>query len=325
MAGSAPRLLRIVVVLAVGAAVWGCSSRPEASHRRSSSPAAVSPSHPSTPSTGATASSRPHPTTPGRAGPVTKLLVVVEENHSLSQTRTGMPYAFALARRFGYATDYHAVTHPSLPNYLAIASGSTHGVSDDDPPSAHPLPGRTVFGQALARGGTAGVYADAMPGDCVTQAQGTYAVKHNPWAYFPGERRGCLAHDLPLDRLWAAVRLGRLPNAGMVVPDICHDAHSCSLAVADGWLRRLMSKIFQGPDWTSGRLAVVVTADEDDGSEGNTVLTVVVHPSQRHHVVSERLDHYSLTRLYEDVTGVPYLGAARTAPSMAAAFGLPLR
>jgi acid phosphatase len=258
---------------------------------------------------------------------VTKLLVVIEENHSLSQMQAGMPYAYSLAHRFGYATNYHAITHPSLPNYLAIVSGQTHGVADDEPPSAHRLAGLTVFGQALARGEKAAVYADGMRTVCSTESTGAppYAVGHNPWPYFVGEHRACRAHDAPLGRLWAAIRSGRLPNAGLVVPDKCHDAHDCDLATADAWFRDLMDKVFLGRDWRSGRLAVVLTADEDDGSPGNGVLTVVIHPSQRHHLVTAPLDHYSLTKLYEQVAHTPYLGHASAAPSLARAFSLPLR
>jgi acid phosphatase len=69
---------------------------------------------------------------------------------------------------------------------------------------------------------------------------------------------------------------------------------------------------------------VVLTADEDDRSAGNTVLTVVIHPSQRSHVVTTGLTHYSLTRLYEEVAGMPYLSGAASAPSMSTAFRLPL-
>ena len=262
---------------------------------------------------------------PSRA--VTKLLVVIEENHSLRQMQGGMPYAYSLAQRFGYATRYHAITRPSLPNYLAIVSGQTHGVADDAPPSAHRLSGRTVFGQAIAHGKKAAVYADGMRTVCSTQSTGSppYAVGHNPWPYFVGERRACRAHDTPLGRLWSAIRSGRLPNAGLVVPDKCHDAHDCSLSAADAWFRHLMTKVFLGRDWRSGHLAVVLTADEDDGSQGNGVLTVVIHPSQRHHVVTAPLNHYSLTKLYEQVSHTTYLGHAGAAPSLARAFRLPLR
>src|SRR4051794_13344149 len=101
---------------------------------------------------------------------VTKLLVVVEENQSPAQMKVDMPYAFSLAQRFGYATSYHAISHPSLPNYLAIVSGRTHAVADDGTPGAHRLTGRTVFGQALAHGRTAAVYADGMRTACSTKS-----------------------------------------------------------------------------------------------------------------------------------------------------------
>lgn len=310
MSWSTRGLPSALVALALVGVSWGCSPQS----------AGPGPGESTTP-----AASKARPS--GVSAPnekVTKLLIVVEENSSLAQMRSGMPYTFSLAKRFGYATNYYALTHPSLPNYVGMASGQTYGIADDASPSAHQLPGRTVFGQALAQGRTAGVYAEAMTARCATDNEGDYAVKHNAWAYFPDERSSCLSHDVPVGDLWADVEKGRLPNVGLVVPDLCHDAHDCDLSVADRWMESLMGKVFAGPDWKSGRLAVVVTADEDDHSAGNKVLTVVVHPSQRHHVVTERLDHYSLTRLYEDVVHAPYLAHARTAASMSDAFGLPL-
>ena len=264
--------------------------------------------------------------TPGhRAGTrVTKLVVLVVENHSLAQMRSGMPWTFRQAQRYGYARDYHAIRHPSLPNYLAIAGGSTFGVADDAPPVDHPVSGRSVFGQALAAGRTAGVYADSMPGRCATSDSGRYAVRHNPWTYFVDERGQCRRFDRPMSALAGDVRAGDLPNAGLVVPNTCHDAHDCSLSVADSWMKRTIRTLRSGPDWASGRLAVVVTADEDDRRSRNRVLTVVMHPSVHGVVVGDRLSHYSLTRLYDDVLGTSHLRRARRAPDMAAAFGLPV-
>lgn len=257
-------------------------------------------------------------------GKVTTLLVVVEENHSLSQMKAGMPYAYGLAKKYGYARSYHALSHPSLPNYIGIASGRTYGIGDDADPAAHPLAGHTVFGQALAHGRSATVYAQGMPGRCATTSSGAYAVKHNPWAYFAQERAGCRRHDRRFAAFGPDVEAGSLPRVGMVVPDLDHDAHDGTLGQADAWFHRLMTNVFAGPDWQSGHLAVVLTADEDDGGHGNRVLTVVIHPSQSHHVVRRRLSHYSLTGLYDDVAGLPRLHRARTAPSMAEAFGLPV-
>jgi hypothetical protein len=295
-----------------------------------SAPASLSTQGGSGPSTATTTTSGDVPSRTGGttaatipAGPG-KLLVVVMENHSLDQMRAQMPYTEALARRYGYATAWSALRHPSLPNYLAIASGSTHGVADDAPPAQHALTGATVFGRALAAGSTAAVYAEGMRRPCQAGSDGRYAVKHNPWAYFAAERAACDQHDLPLDALPAAISGGTLPAAGMVVPDLCHDAHDCGLGVADDWFRTWMTRIEAGPDWRSGRLVVVLTADEDDRSSGNRVLTVVAHPSLHHVVVTAPLDHYSLTRLYAEVTRTAPLGSAAGAASMATAFGLPL-
>ena len=110
-----------------------------------------------------------------------------------------------------------------------------------------------------------------------------------------------------------------------MIPDKCHDAHDCAPSTADAWFQHLMTRVFAGRDWRAGRLAVVLTADENDGAAGNTVLTAVIHPSQNHHVVTAALTHYSLTRFYEQVTHTAYLGHAGTAPSLAAAFGVPVR
>ena len=276
---------------------------------------------------------QPHTQTPAAAArahapaAVTKLLVFVEENHSLDQMRSGMPYTAGLANEFGYATDYHAIRHPSLPNYLAIAGGQTFGVTRRRP--ARPATGSPAARCSARRCATAGPprrTPRAMPALRAARTSGAptpSSTTRGPTS--PASARACRAHDLGDAR--ASVRdaaAGRLPNVGMVVPNLCHDAHDGSLATADAWFRTQMQKVFAGPDWRSGRLAVVLTADEDDRTQGNKVLTVVIHPSQRHHVVTHPAD----ALLADPVVrrgGAPAVPAnAGTAPSMASAFGLPL-
>jgi acid phosphatase len=262
---------------------------------------------------------------------VSKVLTIVEENHSLSEMRADMPYLAGLASRFGYADHYTAIRHPSLPNYLAIAGGDTFGVADDAAPAAHPLPGPSVFSQAIGAGRTAQIWAESMAQGCQLTPDGTtrYAVKHNPWAYFADDRAACEAGDAGSGFLTAA-RANALPNVGMLIPNTCHDAHDggpgCDLRSADGWLRDQLPTVLASHDFTSGALAVVVTADEDDRSSGNTVLTVVLHASLDGSgtVVSTPLTHYSLSRLCSEVVGAPPLRHAATAPDLAAAFHLPL-
>jgi phosphatidylinositol-3-phosphatase len=312
---------RTITALAAAAVVLaGCAS---ATSSTTSSPTSSATSSPSAgaPTSPGSVSTSSHRSTPQP----TKVLVFMVENHSLGQMQAQMPWTSALAARYGYATAYHAMTHPSLPNYLAVAGGSTFGVQDDAGPTSHPLSGPSVFGEALAGGGTARLYAEDMPGNCVTTSAGEYAVKHNPWPYFVDERAACDQYDVPLTALAADAAAGRLPDAGMVIANLCNIAHDCPLATADTWLRDHVGPVLAGPDFTSGRLVVVITADEDDRSGDNRVLTVVASrdlPAPE--VVSTPLTHLSLSRLYAEVLGFAPLRDAATAPSLAGAFHLPV-
>jgi phosphatidylinositol-3-phosphatase len=265
----------------------------------------------------------------GTASPVSKVLVFVEENHSLSEMKSGMPYLYQQAKTYGYADHYTAVGHPSLPNYLAIAGGSMFGVTGDGSPGQHPEPTPNVFDAAITAGKTAKAYAESMPTNCNKGSAGTYAARHNPWVYFPGDAAECQANDVPSGTtssgaLSQAIVDGALPTVGMVTPNLQHDAHDGTLAAADSWLKNWLTLIYASPDWQAGRLAVVVTTDEDDGSQNNTVLTVVLHPSQAGQVVSNALNHYSLTGLLTQVAHAPCIRKGCRAANFAAAFGLPI-
>lgn len=274
---------------------------------------------------GSLAACAPPPPTPAAGVKASKVLVVVEENHSLAQMQSGMPYLFSLAKSHAYATNYTAIRHPSEPNYIAIAAGSTLGDTSDHNP-AWQTSGQSVFGQAVAAGRTAKVYAESMTSNCQLSNHSPYAVKHNPWPSFSDERSACQAGNVPAGSpssgaLHNDIQAGTLPNAGMLVPNLDNDAHDGSLGTADTWLKNWLGQAMAGPDYRSGRLVIVVTADEDNGSQGNKVLTVLIHPNQNGQVVTTALDHYSLAGFYDAVLGTPRLRNAASAPNLAAAFG----
>jgi Phosphoesterase family. len=235
---------------------------------------------------------------------------------------------YGLAKQYGYATNYTAITHPSEPNYIAMGFGDTMGDTADHG-TAQSYAAPTVFGQAVSNGKTAKVYSEDMVGNCRTTDSGKYYVKHNPWPFAPAERTACQAGNVPMGANSAGAMLtdinaGTLPNVGMAVPNICNDAHDCSLGTADTWLKGWLPKIMAGPDYQSGHLAIVVTADEDDRNSGNKVLTVVIHASQHSNVVTTSLTHYSWTRLATDVVGASCIRKGCAAANLATAFGLPL-
>lgn len=267
----------------------------------------------------AVASNRPEGASPTVVHPV-KVLTIMEENHSFAQMVAGMPYLWSLGRKYGYATKWTSISHPSLPNYLAIVAGSTFGITDDRNPAAHQIKANTVFGQALNAGLTAKTYNESMPANCYLTNSNSYAVRHNPWTYFTPSRTRCQNRDTPSSSLLTDAANNGLPAAGMVTPNLYHDAHNGSLAAADGWLLARLPTILASTDFTSGRLAVVITTDES--SARSSVLTVVLDANLAGKVVTTPLNHYSLTRFYAQAVGVTPLRKGKSAPNMRAAFGL---
>jgi acid phosphatase len=312
------RLGRLIGGGLVGCLMAGCSGGPP-------SPAASSPA----PVSAAPAVSSPATPAAAAAG-VSKILVIMEENHGTAEVfPSGMPYLWHLARRYGYASDWSAITHPSLPNYLAIFSGSAF----NDPPDCGPGPGcaypaPSVFGQALALGKTARSYEESMPSPCDRSDSGTYAVRHNPWAYIPGEAAACRSGDVPAGTpsggpLASAVRAGRLPSVGLITPNLINDAHDGTLGQADAWLRGWLPVIMSGPDWRRGLLAIAVVFDE--GEPGLQVPFVLIAPGLSGAVTRQPLDHYALTRLIDQIIGAPPLREAAGAPDLAQRLGLRVR
>jgi phosphatidylinositol-3-phosphatase len=242
---------------------------------------------------------------------------IVMENKSYSQVMhsSSAPFMRELGSACGIATNFHAETHPSLPNYLAMTSGSTHGVHDDAPPSAHRIRGQSIFSQ-LGSGWRA--LQESMPTACRRTSSGRYAVKHNPAAYYTGLRRSCPRQD---------VKLGATPDLSarftFITPNLCHDTHTCSIARGDRFLVALIPSIVGSDEYRAGRTALFITYDEDDGSASNHIPTIVIAPNVPPGTRSTvRFNHYSLLRTTEEMLGLKKLGAAARARSMRSAFGL---
>jgi phosphatidylinositol-3-phosphatase len=248
------------------------------------------------------------------------VVTIVMENHGFSQVEGHSPFLNELASRCGLATGYRAVTHPSLPNYLALVSGSTQGLDGSDCP---PGPGCQSDGPSIFSQTPWRAYAESMPGPCVARNAGDYAPRHNPALYFTGVAAQCDAQDLPLARLASDLRSGDLAPYTFVTPNLCSDEHDCHLADGDRWLARWVPRIVASPAYRDGSTVLFVTYDEDDHGEGNRVYTVVVAPSvPAGTVAGEPFTHYSLLRTQEELLGLPLLGGAASAASMRAAFHL---
>ena len=249
------------------------------------------------------------------------------ENRSFDQIigSPSAPFINALARTCGLATNYRAVAHPSLPNYIAATSGGTWGIGDDGPPAAHPLAVASIFEQARS----ARSYEESMPVNCAAASSGDYAVKHNPEAYYTRIRNACSANDVPLGTpsagaLAQALTTSALPAFAFVTPNLCNDMHDCPTASGDAGSRAGSRRSPRSPAYRAGDTVVFITWDENDGANGNQVATIVVSPSTRPGTRSrEAFTHYSLLRTTEELLGIrAHLGLATGAASMRTAFNL---
>jgi len=249
--------------------------------------------------------------------PFKHVVVVVMENKAKSDVlgNADAPYFNSLASRYAVLSRYGGVGHPSLPNYLALISGSTHGISSD-------CTGCVVSARNLAD--TLGpahrtwkAYAEKLPQVGWTGAQaGLYVKRHVPFLYFrdvlrsPSRRR----HVVPMRQLSTDLAAGPLPDFSLVVPDLCHDMHDCSVADGDAWLARFLPPLLRSSGLAHS--AIFVVFDEPRGSQPGTALVPavavgrMVKPGSDY---SRRTSHYGLLRTVEDAWGLPRLGQSRTA------------
>jgi phospholipase C len=234
------------------------------------------------------------------------VVVIVLENKPSSSIlgSAEAPYLNGLAKRSALATRYRAIRHPSLPNYLALTSGTTAGVATDCAPDACGASVRTIAGEVAASGRSWRMYAESMPAPCTMHDEGRYAVRHNPFLYdasVTGDAKGCAEHDVPYSRLAEDLQdAGSLPDLAVISPDLCNDMHDCSIATGDAWLSRAMPAILTAPAFARTRSLLVVTFDEGVKAD-NTVVTVLAGPAARPGARSARpYTHYSLLRTIEE-------------------------
>src|SRR5205807_9920104 len=90
------------------------------------------------------------------------------------------PTVERLPAKHELATNYNAVSSPSLPNYLAMTSGSTWGITDD---SYHPLPAGGLGAQLTAAGVSWRAYMEGLTSAGCARSPYPYALKHNPLAH----------------------------------------------------------------------------------------------------------------------------------------------
>jgi phospholipase C len=262
--------------------------------------------------------------------PRSHFVVIVLENRELGEVigSDSAPYVNALARRGTLASDYHAIGHPSLPNYIALLAGDPLGIASDCTDCqarGTALPDQLEHAHIGWR-----AYMEDLPRSCYTGASaGGYAKKHDPFLYFSqiaGNPARC--HSVvPLTQLAGDLHQGALPAFVWITPNLCDDGHDCPNASVDRFLAHLVPYLLAGIG-PHGVLAIVW--DEGTGDSGccglaaggRVPLILAGPPVRTGYHLSSPADHYSLQALIEDSFGLPRLrgAACPCTPSLNAAF-----
>ncbi|MFD7199678.1 alkaline phosphatase family protein [Streptomyces sp. NPDC059893] len=234
-------------------------------------------------------------------------VVVVFENHAYNQVigSSSAPYINSLKTNGAGLSASYALTHPSQPNYFALFSGATQGITDDScyTPGFSSQP--NLASELIAAGKTWGSYNEGLPSQgSTTCSSGDYARKHNPWFGFsnvPTSTAKTFA-QFPSD-------YSTLPQVSFVVPDLCSDMHDCSVSTGDTWLKNNLSTY---ATWAKTHNSLlVVTFDEDNRLAGNKIPTVLYGQQVTPGATSATTyNHYDVLRTIEDMYGLPHAGNA---------------
>ena len=226
------------------------------------------------------------------------------------------PYLNSLIRHYGLATRYYATTHPSQPNYIALFSGSTQGVRDN---LNHNIAAKNLADQIGARGRGWRVFAENVPLGCYKRATasggedgaGTYARKHEPAISFTdisGSARRCgyitdFRHFSPT-----------AASFELIVPNLCHDMHDCSVRTGDAFLSRFVPRITGSSAFANSVLFITWDEGSTTLGGGGRVATLVISPRVTPGFRSSITHtHYSLMRTIENAWGLGCLAKACTA------------
>ena len=257
------------------------------------------------------------------------LLIILENKEYTSViSNSEMPKLNQFAQEYTLLTQYFAVAHPSLPNYIALVSGDTFGIKSDCTNCF--IDAENLAGLLEQGGYSWKTYQENLPSPCFVFPQfwgkiSGYAQKHNPFVYFNAIRNDkdhCKQSVVSLEQLSVDLENGQLPDFAFISPNLCHSGHDCDLNVVDSWLSDLVTEIMKSPNFDENSL-IVITYDEGGSSlgccgqsstGGGRVATILISPRVKKAYQDDTpYSHYSLLKTIATSWSLRELGHAADA------------
>ena len=249
---------------------------------------------------------------PARASAAPHVMVVMLENKGYAATLgtcSADPYYCGLGAQYASVTGWTGVSHPSLPNYLAVTTGSTQGCTVDTCKGNYTP---SLGGQLNTAGIPWVAWAESMPTACDTGNALPYVRHHNPFTYESDS--ACSTHDVTYPGASGAVAAldgSNAPDFVWVTPNDTDNMHTGTVQQGDAWLKANIAPVLNSSWFTGGNATVIITMDEGDAGTTNAIPSVVISSNARGQGnVAIAGSLYGTLRSIEKAYGLPLLGAA---------------
>ena len=268
----------------------------------------------------------------GTTPPASYVVVILMENQGLSDIyqSSSAPYQTQLANSYSLATQYTAVSHPSLPNYMAITGGDTFqswSVTDCDPGPGCNTTSTSIIDEMDSAGLSWKAYMEDATGPCPISNTSLYGAFYNPFLHY----QKVLNNQARCDRIVPAnpghsglpdnqllSDLGSISTASNFIwltPNLNDSASGevsgATISMGDNYLSKLVPQILNSYIFTTQKAALVITYDEGNGSyPSDYVYTVWAgRVVKTNYQSSVQYSHYSLLRTLESIWGLSALTA----------------
>lgn len=262
-----------------------------------------------------------------------RVLIIVLENADYERAIQD-PNLTALAKLGASFTNFHALFHPSYPNYLAMIAGTDFGIhrrgsylGDKQVNLPADSEHRTIADRLIAAGLDFKQYAEELPnGTCpwdvsgqhVAEKKGDYVRRHVPFLSFREVQEKWCDRVIRVDSGKSDNYFVQDARKGLVAysfytPNMNHDGHNTTVAVAGAWVKKFLDESY--PEKLRQGTLIVVTFDESGGNEDNRIFTLLlgdmVKPAneQDGETLGKHYNHYSVLRTIEDNFGLEPLTA----------------